>query len=78
MFRVRDNNKHVIGTNIMVHLVQHLDDGEPKLKTITLEPYGILIWPLEIVHKITEESPFWNLSAKNLLAKRYVICVGCN
>lgn len=74
MFRVRDNNKHVIGTNITAHLVEHRD-GEPHLRTITLESYGLLIWPLEIVHRITSESPFWNLSAKDLITKRYVCCV---
>lgn len=75
MFRVRDKgNKHRIGTNITAHLVQYRDE-EPCLKTIALEPYGILIWPLEVIHKITANSPFWNLSAKDLITKRYAFFV---
>lgn len=72
MFRVRDNGyRHIIGTSITAHLVQFCDE-ELALKTVPLEPYGLLIWPLEIVHKITPSSPFWNLSAKDLITKRYL------
>lgn len=37
---------------------------------LRLENYGTLIWPLEIVHRITESSPLWNVSAQDLLTSR--------
>merc|ERR1719483_1366715 len=33
------------------------------------------IWPTTLVHKINEDSPFYNMSAKDFLKKRYEIVV---
>jgi len=33
------------------------------------------IWPTTLVHKITEDSPFYNMSARDFLRKRYEIVV---
>lgn len=72
IFRVRDeDSKHRVGTKINAYLVQNRAH-EPFLKTLTLERPGFLLWPLECVHKITPFSPFWDLSAKDLINKRYV------
>lgn len=37
---------------------------------LKIDDYGLLIWPLEIVHRITKDSPLWDISAENLLTKR--------
>ncbi|KAJ8916313.1 hypothetical protein NQ315_005008 [Exocentrus adspersus] len=75
LFRVRDTAKrYECLTTMSAYLVQK-KRGELFLKSIKLEPVGILIWPLEIVHKINESSPFWDMSAKDLIIKRFEIVV---
>ncbi|KAF5307534.1 hypothetical protein FQR65_LT06890 [Abscondita terminalis] len=75
IFRVRDkNNQHQVGTKISLYLVRRKNE-EPYLQSLQLEPTGFLIWPLEVVHRITPKSPFWNLSAKDLILKRFELLV---
>ncbi|KAK5649067.1 hypothetical protein RI129_003959 [Pyrocoelia pectoralis] len=75
IFRVRDkNNVHQVNTKINLYLV-HRRNEAPYLKSLKLETPGILLWPLEIVHKITPTSPFWDLSAKDLIMKRFELLV---
>ncbi|XP_017777629.1 PREDICTED: G protein-activated inward rectifier potassium channel 3-like isoform X2 [Nicrophorus vespilloides] len=75
IFRIRDDNmRYAIGTTINAYLVQSRVE-EPFLKSVTLEPFGLLLWPLEIVHKITPSSPFWDLSAKELITKQFELIV---
>ncbi|XP_023310516.1 G protein-activated inward rectifier potassium channel 4 [Anoplophora glabripennis] len=75
IFRVRDSaNKYECLTTMSAYLVQK-KRGELFLKSIKLEPAGILIWPVEIVHRINDNSPFWDLSAKDLILKRFEIIV---
>ncbi|XP_065168752.1 G protein-activated inward rectifier potassium channel 3-like isoform X1 [Atheta coriaria] len=73
IFRVRDENgRYAIGTTVNAYLVQSRPE-EPFLKSLALEKTGLLIWPLEVVHKITPSSPFYDLSAKELITKRFEI-----
>ncbi|KAJ8963563.1 hypothetical protein NQ314_005548 [Rhamnusium bicolor] len=75
IFRVRDSaNKYECLTQMSAYLVQKRK-GELFLKSIKLEPVGILIWPVEVVHRINEYSPFWDLSAKDLIIKRFEIII---
>ncbi|XP_017777638.1 PREDICTED: G protein-activated inward rectifier potassium channel 3-like [Nicrophorus vespilloides] len=75
IFRLRDENRRfAVGTAINVYLVQSRVE-EPFLESMQLEPLGILIWPLEVVHKITPTSPFWDLSAKELITKSFEVIV---
>ncbi|KAI4467358.1 inward rectifier potassium channel [Holotrichia oblita] len=40
-----------------------------------LEKQGLLLWPLEIVHKITYDSPMWTMSPQLLYKTRFEILV---
>ncbi|GJQ78531.1 hypothetical protein Trydic_g11645 [Trypoxylus dichotomus] len=77
IFRVRDeDSRHAIGTTITAYILRKdRETGEPYLENIPLEPYGFLIWPLEIVHKITPTSPLWDVSSYNLLSDKFEIIV---
>uniref|UniRef100_A0A1Y1NKS0 Inward rectifier potassium channel C-terminal domain-containing protein n=1 Tax=Photinus pyralis TaxID=7054 RepID=A0A1Y1NKS0_PHOPY len=75
IFRLRDKkNLHRVNTKVNLYLV-HRRNEAPYLKSLKLEPPGILLWPLEIVHKITPTSPFWDLSAKDVITKRFELLV---
>lgn len=70
IFRIRDEYKrYELHTKVNAYLVINRIGG-PSLKKIVIEKPGPLIWPIEIIHKITPSSPFWDLSAKDLLLKR--------
>lgn len=69
-----ENNKHRVKTTISAYLVE-TDKQEPFMKMLTLESPGFLIWPLEIVHPIVKSSPFWDLSAKDLITRRFELVV---
>ncbi|KAL1502019.1 hypothetical protein ABEB36_007232 [Hypothenemus hampei] len=73
IFRVRDYDmRYECHTKIVAYLAEERG-GELSLKTLKLEPTGILIWPVEVIHKIDETSPFWDFSAKDLILKRLEI-----
>ncbi|KAJ8962842.1 hypothetical protein NQ318_001242 [Aromia moschata] len=75
IFRVRDTaNKFESLTKISAYLVQKRND-ELYLKCLKLESVGLLIWPVEVVHRITKDSPLWDLSAKDLILKKFEIVV---
>lgn len=70
IFRVRDeDNRHVVGTTIDAYIVEN-KEHEPVLYSIALDPPGVLIWPLDVVHRINPTSPFWDFSAKDLIYKK--------
>lgn len=76
IFKVRDNyGKHRMKTSIKAYFVERRFSVERELlsnyvQPLTLDNYGSLIWPLEVVHKITTNSPLWDVSAETLLTKR--------
>ncbi|KAL3289124.1 hypothetical protein HHI36_003563 [Cryptolaemus montrouzieri] len=75
IFRTRDPSaKYGFQNNIKAFLIK-MRDGECLLKSIELESTGMIIWPTEIVHKITKTSPFRDLSAKDLVSRRFEIIV---
>lgn len=50
------------------------NEGELLPNYITeleLLPYGVLFWPIEIIHEINSESPLWNISAQDLLLQKF-------
>lgn len=78
MFRVGDRRRaHIVGTKVRAYLMEtrntsqgeYLENFQTPLK---LEPHGLLLWPLTIVHKITPTSPLYDMSARDLLLKKYV------
>ncbi|XP_060527520.1 G protein-activated inward rectifier potassium channel 3-like isoform X2 [Cylas formicarius] len=75
IFRVRDCDKRHEAQNKIVAYVVENHARELSLKLLTLQPTGILIWPIDVVHKIDRFSPFWDISAKDLMVKRFEIIV---
>lgn len=76
MFRVGDLNKsHIVGMQMKALLVKNYTTSEKEslkhyFTDLKLQPYGLLLWPLTIVHVIDESSPLWDISARDLLTKR--------
>ena len=86
MFRVGDMRKsHIVGGGIRAQLIKskQTKEGEILSQYQTELDIGIdgcasdlfFIWPMIAVHKITEESPFYNMSASDLLQDRFEIVV---
>ncbi|KRT86729.1 hypothetical protein AMK59_2176 [Oryctes borbonicus] len=77
IFRVRDeDSRHAIGTIITAYILREDRESRgPYLENIPLEPYGFLIWPLEVIHKITPASPLWDVSSYNLLSAKFEVIV---
>ncbi|KAK9877420.1 hypothetical protein WA026_018533 [Henosepilachna vigintioctopunctata] len=75
IFRTRDPAEKYIFQNSLKAFLIKIRNGENLLKSIKLEPIGMIIWPSEIVHRITNTSPFWDLSAKDLVSKRFEVVV---
>ncbi|CAH1181200.1 unnamed protein product [Phyllotreta striolata] len=90
MFRVGDMRKsHIIEAHVRAQLIKHkvTREGEnlPFFQTElkVSEKVGgdgeedkiFFIWPTTIVHKIDCNSPFYNMSANNLLRERFEIVV---
>nr|XP_022911944.1 G protein-activated inward rectifier potassium channel 3-like [Onthophagus taurus] len=81
IFRVRDSHgKHWAKTVIKAVLIKRKVsvEGEPLqyyFENLKLEKYGLLMWPQEIIHKITPESPLWTLSPAHLYESRFEIMI---
>ncbi|XP_017762886.1 PREDICTED: uncharacterized protein LOC108552742 isoform X2 [Eufriesea mexicana] len=84
MFRVGDMRKsHIIGAAIRAQLIRSrttkegevLSQNQQELAVGTDGQNGNLffIWPTTIVHKINAESPFYNMSAEDMLTERFEI-----
>ncbi|XP_030752018.1 G protein-activated inward rectifier potassium channel 3-like isoform X3 [Sitophilus oryzae] len=86
MFRVGDMRKsHIIGASIRAQLIKSKLTKEGELLTNFQTELNVtadgcdgnlfFIWPMTIVHKIDEESPFYHLSASDLLQEKFEIVV---
>ncbi|XP_030762646.1 G protein-activated inward rectifier potassium channel 3-like [Sitophilus oryzae] len=75
IFRVRDCDRRYECHTKIAAFVAVRGPTAPKLQELKLEPPGILLWPLDVRHKIDSKSPFWDLSAKDLIFKRFEIIV---
>ena len=59
------------------------EEGEPfyEMKMLKIEPETInescvsFVWPLEIVHVIDKDSPFYDMSAEDLATKSFELLV---
>ncbi|XP_018576296.1 inward rectifier potassium channel 2-like [Anoplophora glabripennis] len=40
------------------------------ISELEVQPYGMIFWPIEVVHEITSDSPLWNISAKDLMTMK--------
>lgn len=86
MFRVGDMRKsHIIGASVRAQIIKarHTKEGEINPQHITELNIGIddsnadlfFIWPMIVTHRIDEESPFFGMSASDMLQERFEIVV---
>lgn len=81
ILRINDEEgKHWINTHINIYFIQDFvtEEGEviPNyIHELDIVPYGTLFYPVEIVHEIDEASPFWTISAKDLMLYNFEILV---
>lgn len=86
MFRIGDMRKsHIIGANVRAQLIKPkvTKEGEAighyqtelEVGTDSCASDVFFIWPMVVVHKIDPESPFYNMSAADLIQDRFEIVV---
>ncbi|XP_049530511.1 G protein-activated inward rectifier potassium channel 3-like isoform X1 [Anopheles darlingi] len=86
MFRVGDMRKsHIIGANIRAQLIRTKLSREGEVMAqyqheleVGADQCGsdlFFIWPQIVTHKINTESPFYNMSASDLLQDRFEVVV---
>ncbi|CAL1673652.1 unnamed protein product [Lasius platythorax] len=84
MFRVGDMRKsHIIGASVRAQMIRSrttkegevLSQHQQELMVGTDGENGDLffIWPTIIIHRINESSPFYNMSAENMLIERFEV-----
>ncbi|XP_032678694.1 uncharacterized protein LOC116847632 isoform X2 [Odontomachus brunneus] len=84
MFRVGDMRKsHIIGASVRAQVIRNrttkegeiLSQNQQELVVGTDGQNGDLffIWPTTIIHRINEESPFYNMSAEDMLTDRFEV-----
>lgn len=86
MFRVGDIRKsHIIGANVRAQLIKskQTKEGEMNPQHVTELTIGtddcnsdlFFIWPMIVMHRIDESSPFYNMSASDMLQEKFEIVV---
>ncbi|XP_071627580.1 uncharacterized protein [Temnothorax longispinosus] len=84
MFRVGDMRKsHIIGASVRAQMIRSkttkegeiLSQHQHELAVGTDGENGDLffIWPATIIHRINESSPFYNMSAEDMLTERFEV-----
>ncbi|XP_029157086.1 G protein-activated inward rectifier potassium channel 3-like isoform X3 [Nylanderia fulva] len=84
MFRVGDMRKsHIIGASVRAQLIRGRTTKEGEIlsqhqQELTVGTDGengdlFFIWPAIIIHRINESSPFYNMSAENMLIERFEV-----
>ncbi|XP_044264112.1 inward rectifier potassium channel irk-1-like [Tribolium madens] len=63
-----------IGTNVTMYFINKSQDPI-QIKQIKIQPFGCLIFPIEIIHVIDSQSPLWDISPLELLTKPFEIIV---
>ncbi|XP_043479293.1 uncharacterized protein LOC122509359 isoform X2 [Leptopilina heterotoma] len=86
MFRVGDMRKsHIIGATIRAQVIKSRTTKEGEILPQHQQELNVgtdgenenifFIWPMTIVHKIDAESPFYHLSAEDMLSERFEVVV---
>lgn len=39
---------------------------------LEIKPFGMLFWPVELIHEIDIKSPFWTISPDELMTEKYL------
>ncbi|XP_028134333.1 G protein-activated inward rectifier potassium channel 3 [Diabrotica virgifera virgifera] len=86
MLRIGDLRKsHLISSSVKAFLIhtkvtkegENLNDFETELE-VQCDDSGsdpLLLWPITVIHKISENSPFYNFSASEMLNEKFEIIV---
>lgn len=83
VIRINDRDgKHKVNTNVSMFLIkdQVNDDGTVTVNYITeleIKPFGMLFWPVELIHEIGPKSPFWTVSPDELMTEKYLQFLFC-
>lgn len=86
MFRIGDMRKsHIIGASIRAQLLRSRTTKEGEINQQHLSELAIgiddcemdlfFIWPMIVTHRIDEKSPFYQMSASDMLMERFEIVV---
>ncbi|CAG9767980.1 unnamed protein product [Ceutorhynchus assimilis] len=81
IMRVNDRDgRHWINTKVNMYLIRDILTKEGELLRnyiieLKIQPVGMLFWPVDVVYKITEDSPLWTISANEMMTKRLEILV---
>lgn len=76
MFQASDKDRaHIVGTQIRAYLTEKIQTKQGERveafqKPLKLESFGLLLWPVTVVHKIQLGSPLYDVSARDLLLKK--------
>ncbi|XP_020300461.1 uncharacterized protein LOC109864053 isoform X2 [Pseudomyrmex gracilis] len=84
MFRVGDMRKsHIIGANVRAQVIRTKTTKEGEIlsqhqQELTVGTDGengnlFFIWPTTIIHRINESSPFYTMSAEDMLTERFEV-----
>ncbi|XP_034180526.1 uncharacterized protein LOC117604515 isoform X2 [Osmia lignaria lignaria] len=84
MFRVGDMRKsHIIGAAIRAQVIRSKTTKEGEILSQNQQELAVgtdgqnenlfFIWPTTIVHKINADSPFYNMSAEDMLTERFEV-----
>ncbi|XP_015439224.1 PREDICTED: uncharacterized protein LOC107194167 isoform X2 [Dufourea novaeangliae] len=84
MFRVGDMRKsHIIGAAVCAQLIRSRTTKEGEVLSQNQQELAVgtdgengnffFIWPTTIVHKINADSPFYNMSAEDMLIERFEV-----
>nr|XP_012152631.1 PREDICTED: uncharacterized protein LOC100878943 isoform X2 [Megachile rotundata] len=84
MFRVGDMRKsHIIGAAIRAQVIRSRTTKEGEILSQNQQELAVgtdgqnenlfFIWPTTIVHKINADSPFYNMSAEDMLTERFEV-----
>ncbi|XP_074096863.1 G protein-activated inward rectifier potassium channel 3 isoform X2 [Cotesia typhae] len=87
MFRVADMRKsHIIGATVRAQVIRSITTKEGEILTLNQKQLTVgtddnnngnifFIWPMTIIHKINAESPFYDMSAEDMLTERFEVVV---
>ncbi|KAJ3642430.1 hypothetical protein Zmor_025220 [Zophobas morio] len=80
VFRVNDHlNKHAIESKVTIYFVGRSnvkqEDFHASLQEMEVTSGGMFLWPTDVVHQIDEDSPFWKLSASDIMSGKFEILV---
>ncbi|XP_034934047.1 G protein-activated inward rectifier potassium channel 3-like isoform X2 [Chelonus insularis] len=86
MFRVADMRKsHIIGANVRAQLIRSKTTKEGEILAHNQQELQVgtdgyngnifFIWPMTIIHRVNAESPFYNMTAEDMLTERFEVVV---